>query len=235
MPKFPLRGFAALAILAAPAALAQEMSPAAPALSNPLADYTLRYLLPVRTVDDLEAERATAIAWKKWAAQLATRAKDGGLIASQKIAIKKAEIKTLVLRRKAAKKAKEGGREEEIKAAIQREKEQLDVLELIKDLSKIEADVAKRWADAAEALGRSSRAELDLVRYRDDRAAVFARTQQSGETIPLRDPRGWGLHETHAQASKELGSALAKFGKEVEKYHETRAKLLRAWKARNLE
>jgi len=236
MPKTPRFALAAvLASFAASLSLAQEITPTAPALSNPLADYTLRYLMPVRSVEDLEVERTTALAWKKSAAQLETRAKDGKLVASQKIAIKKAEIKTLDLRRKAARKGKEEGREEEIKTAIRNEKEQLDVLELIEDLSKAEADVAKWWAEAAEALGRASRAELELARYRDERASAFARSQQLGETTPLRDPRGWSLHETHVEAVKTLGATLEKYGKELEEFHVLRAKLVLAWKTRNLE
>lgn len=232
-PRFVLA--AALASFAAALAVAQDTAPTAPTLSSPLADYTLRYLMPVRSVEDLEAELTMASAWSRSAKQLESRAKDGELVASQKIAIKKAEIKTLDLRRKAARKAKEDGRDEEIKAATRQEKEQLDILKLIEDVSKLEVDVAKTWADAADALGRSARAELELAVYRDERSAAFARARQAGEPMPLRDSKGWSLHEAHVQAAKGLGAALERYGKKLEDSHKLREKLFRAWQERKLE
>jgi len=205
-----------------------QTAPAASALSDPLQDYTLDVLFPVRTADDFEAMKQVAEQWQDMGRARQANVDKARELIKARLAAKEAETEALEKRVKAAKKGGDDALEEQLKAELKSQRIQVDALDEIVSVAKAHDDLGKAQEKAGEAWERYLDAELQL-RERFDSMAERAKAAGPDAPLPMPTADDFEVLQDGLKAFGDFGDAMEAYGdalKDVEKYSKKVADIL---------
>ena len=213
-------GVAGALMLAGSVCVEAQTAPSATTLSDPLQDYTLDVLYPVRSADDVEAMKQVAERWQEMGRTRQANVDSARALVKARLDAKKAEIEALKERVKVAKKGGDDAPEAQLKAELKSQQIQVDALVEIVSVAKAHQDLGKAQVRAGEAWERYLDAEL---RLRDRFDSMAERVKAAGPDAPLPVPKAddFEVLQNGLKAVGDFGHAMEAYGnalKDIEKY-----------------
>jgi hypothetical protein len=207
-------------MLAGSVCVEAQTAPSATTLSDPLQDYTLDVLYPVRSAEDVEAMKQVAARWQEMGRTRQANVDSARDLVNARLDAKKAEIEALKERVKVAKSGGDDAPEAQLKAELKLQQIQVDALVEIVSVAKAHDELGKAQVRAGEAWERYLDAEL---RLRDRFDSMAERAKAAGPDAPLPVPTAddFEVLQDGLKAFGDFGDAMEAYGtalKDIEKY-----------------
>lgn len=207
-------------MLAGSVCVEAQTAPSATTLSDPLQDYTLDVLYPVRSAEDVEAMKQVAARWQEMGRTRQANVDSARDLVKARLDAKKAEIEALKERVKVAKSGGDDAPEAQLKAELKLQQIQVDALVEIVSVAKAHDELGKAQMRAGEAWELYLDAELRL-RHRFDSMAERAKAAGPDAPLPVPTDDDFEVLQNGLKAFGNFGDAMEAYGKalkDVEKY-----------------
>ena len=216
---------------ATPASAQDSGAPAA--VTDPLNNYTLDALVPIRSTEQTSAQLAVAKKWLETSGSYQEGARKAKDLVKKRISTKELEVKALEARIKEAKAAGDKAEMERIKQDVKLQNDQLDALKKIQGYS-------GEWDDLAGALENAGKKWIAFLEAEGEVAQV--RQQAAKRVKKTDDPFTAGMpseadFKTHTQfmkAAEEYGAAMERYGKALQQLTGSSSKVMSDWEKRSL-
>jgi len=233
------RTFAVWAAFAAVLALLPIVSNAqespARTMSAVTEDYSFEMLFPSMSPEGLSTTRDIANWYVNVSKTYETRAAEIRKQVDLQREAKKAEIKALEARAKAADKVKDEALKKKLEAAAKEQKLELDILDSVKKLSENEASIADEYEATGKALESFAASYETLAKTRDSVLKDYEKTVEAATEagLPARmPPVDYQMNEKALKSLGEAGKNMKGLGERMEKVAKARQDLLKNWKKR---
>ena len=218
-------------VAAVPASAQESTTPAA--VTDPLNNYTLDALIPVRSADQTSAQLDVAKKWLATSSDYRDGASKAKELVKTRISTKELEVKALEARTKEAKATGDKAEIENIKQQVKVQKDQLDALERIQGYSGEWDDLANAMENAGQKWIAFLEAEHEVAQTRQQAAK---RTKKTDDPLAAGMPTE-GDFKTHKQfmkATEEYAQAMERYGKALQQLTSSSSKVMSDWEKRSL-
>jgi hypothetical protein len=196
-------------------------------------DYSFEGLLPAMSPEGISTTRDMA-AWYLNAAQsFKTRAAEIQKKIDLQREAKKAEIKALEARAKAAATVKDQAAKKKLENIAKEQKLELEILDSVKKLSENEASIADQYESTGKTFQSLADAYDTLNKKRESALKEYEKTVQAAaeEDRPAPMPAvNYDLNQKALKALADAGKNLKQLGERMEKVAKARQDLLQNWK-----
>ncbi len=202
-------------------------------MSSVTEDYSFEVLLPAMSPEDLASIRNVANWCVSMARSSQVRAEQIKIQIDPQSEAKKAEIKALEARAKAAGAAKDEVLKKQLEASVKEQKLQSDILDAVKKLSENEASIAGEYESAGKALESLTSSYESLANGRESVLKNHEKAVEAAKQAGLTPPALLIDYEMNNQALKSLGEAGSKIkglGEKMDNLAKARQELVNNWK-----